>query len=192
MNLHELNPPLIEPPADQIWYRIQRTRPRSDSVRRRGFIIAPAGTASGRFDLPNEPTAYLADSPQTSLYESLFRREALVCPLAQLKSRSLVSWRTVAGLRLIDIRGAEERFPVLQALRYSVTQAFAQTCKATGAHGILYASAQHPHHGCICLFSEGIERMKVVASVPLVQFNTGRLHRAVAEAAHGSQVPIVG
>lgn len=191
MKLNELNPPFIELPANQNWYRVQRSKPRRDSKRLRGFIMAPAGARSGRFDLPLEPTAYLADSAQTALYESLFRREALSCPRALLQDRSLVSFRIKSGLRLLDIRGAEERFPVLQALRYGVTRAFALECKDADAHGILYASAQHPGHGCICLFRTGIEGVAMIEALPLIQPGTGRMHLAVIDAARGSQVPIV-
>ena len=33
-------------------------------------MLAPTGGLTGRFDLANEPAAYLADSPETALYES--------------------------------------------------------------------------------------------------------------------------
>lgn len=191
MNLNDLNPPLIELPEHQVWHRIQRKRARSDSVRVRGFILAPAGTLSGRFDLKDEAAAYLADGELTALYESVFRREARSCSLDRLKERMLTSFRTISRLRLVDLRGLEERFPVLQSLRYESTQAFAADCRQSDAHGILYASAQHPNHGCVCLFEAGIARMVRTASNPLVQPGTGRLHRSVALAARGSQMPVV-
>lgn len=191
MNLTDLNPPFIELPKDQVWHRIQRARARSDSLRVRGLIMAPGGTLSGRFDLEDEATAYLADSELTALYESLFRREARSCHFDRLKERNLTSFRTVAGLRLVDLRGLEERYPVLQSLRYESTQAFAVDCRRSAAHGVLYASAQHPFHGCVCLFKEGIARMAKISSIPLVQPGTERLHRSVVLAAHGSQVPII-
>lgn len=191
MNLIDLNPPFIELPEHQVWHRIQRARARFDSVRVRGFIMAPAGTLSGRFDLEDEATAYLADSELTALYESLFRREVRTCHLDRLKERTLISFRTIARLRLVDLRGLEERFPVLQSLRYESTQAFAADCRRSDAHGVLYSSAQHPFHSCVCLFKEGIERMAKTTSVPLVQPGADRLHRSVVVAAHGSQVPII-
>lgn len=191
MNLTDLNPPFIELPENQVWHRIQRARARFDSVRTRGFVLAPRGTMSGRFDLEDESTAYLADGELTALYESLFRREARSCHFDRLKERTLVSFRTAAGLRLVDLRGLEERFPVLQSLRYESTQAFAADCRREGAHGVLYASAQHPYHGCVCLFEEGIARMARTGNTPLVQTGTGRLHRSVMLAVHGSQVPII-
>jgi hypothetical protein len=191
MNLEDLNPPFIELPEHQVWHRIQRAKALSSSVRTRGFILAPAGTLSGRFDLAEEVTAYLADSELTALYESLFRREARSCHLDRLAERTLAAFTTKARLRLVDLRGLEERYPVLQSLRYESTQAFAASCRRANAHGILYSSAQHSHHGCVCLFEEGIARMARTTSVALVQVGTGRLHRSVVMAAHGSQLPII-
>jgi len=191
MHLNDLNPPFIELPEQQVWHRIQRVKALSGSVRSRGFILAPAGTLSGRFDLKDEATAYLADSELTALYESLFRREARSCALDRLKVRALVSFRTTRRLRLVDLRGLEERFPVLQSLRYDSTQAFAAECRRLDAHGVLYASAQHPYHGCVCLFQDGIARMARMAVTPLVHPAADRLHRSVVLAARGSQVPIV-
>ena len=89
MNLTDLNPPFIELPDRQIWHRIQRTSWRKDSVRTRGFILPPFGIPTGRFDLSDEPTAYLADSEQTSCYEALFRRDTRSYTLDQLRQRSL-------------------------------------------------------------------------------------------------------
>ena len=191
MNFDDLNPPYIEIPPHYLWYRIQRVKARSDSVRTRGFVLAPAGSLAGRFDLADEPTAYLADTEVTALYESLFRRETLDCTLDQIKMRALVTFRTKAQLRLVDVRGAEERFPVLQSLRYESTQAFAKACREDGAHGVIYASAQHSTHACICLFPEGIKRMSRIAGIPLVENGTERLHRSVVIAARGSEVPII-
>lgn len=191
MNLSDLNPPFIELPDQQLWHRIQRVSARRDSVRSRGFILPPVGAISGRFDLQDEATAYLADSELTALYEVLFRRDARSCALERLRERTLISFRTKPGIRLVDVRGSEERFPVLQSQRYDSTRAFAADCRKSGAHGVLYASAQHPYHGCICLFPEGWARMAKVASTPLVKPGSDRLHRSVVLAAHGAQVPVV-
>ena len=191
MNFDDLNPPYIELPPHYVWYRIQRLKARFDSVRTRGFVLAPPGPLSGRFDLFDEPTAYLADTELTALYESLFRREVRSCHLDQVKARALVTFRTKDRLRLVDLRGLEERYPVLQSLRYETTQAFATSCRQGGAHGIIYASAQHSTHACICLFPEGVARMVRSANTPLVQPGTERLHRSVVLAARGSEVPII-
>lgn len=191
MNLSDLNPPFIELPDNQIWYRIQRMAPRRDSIRSGGFILPPAGAISGRFDLQEETTAYLADSELTALYEVLFRRDARSCAMERLRERTLISFRTKPGIRLVDVRGSEERFPVLQSQRYDSTRTFAADCRKSGAHGVLYASAQHAYHGCICLFAEGWARMVKVAATPLVKPGSDRLHRSVVLAAHGAQVPVV-
>ena len=191
MNFKELNPPIIEIPDHQTWHRVQRTSARRDSVRFKGYVLAPLGGLAGRFDLANEPTAYLADSPETALYESLFRREVRSCHWDRLAQRSLVRFNGRASLRLADLRGLEERYPVLQSMRYDTCQKFAQDCRQQELHGILYASAQHPRHSCVCLFKAGMERTKKVASFTLVEPGSGNLLKPVAKAARGSQVPIV-
>ena len=113
--------------------------------------------------------AYLADSAETALYETSFRREAGNCAWQRLVDRSLVAFETRAGLRLVVLRGFEERFPVLQSERYESTRSFALASRSAGHHGILYASAQHASHSCICLFEAGLALMKKVHSLPLVK-----------------------
>ena len=191
MNFKDLDPPIVEIPAHQTWHRLQRTSARRNSVRFNGYVLAPPGGLAGRFDLADEATAYLADSPETALYESLFRREVPSCHWDQLVQRSLVSFDGRAGLRLADLRGLEERYPVLQSMRYETSQKFAQDCRQQELHGILYASAQHPHHSCVCLFKAGMERTKRVTTFALVELGSGNLLKSVANAARGSQVPIV-
>ena len=191
MNFKDLDPPIVEIPARQTWHRLQRTSARRNSVRFNGYVLAPPGGLAGRFDLADEATAYLADSPETALYESLFRREVRSCHWDQLVQRSLVSFDGRAGLRLADLRGLEERYPVLQSMRYETSQKFAQDCRQQELHGILYASAQHPHHSCVCLFKAGMERTKKVTTFALVEPGSSNLLKSVANAARGSQVPIV-
>jgi RES domain len=184
-------PPILEVPARQVWHRVQRKTARKDSVRHKGYVLAPPGGLAGRFDLADEATAYVADSPETALYESLFRREVRSCHLSRIEQRALVSFETVAALRLVDLRGLEAHYPVLQSMRYETSQAFARACRQQGLHGVLYASAQHPSHSCVCLFGAGIERTKKLEAAALVQPGTGLLHKAVVLAARGSQVPIL-
>ncbi|MDW5442044.1 RES family NAD+ phosphorylase [Polaromonas sp. SM01] len=191
MNFHDFHPPIIEIPAHQGWHRVQRKTARRDSVRLKGYVLAPPGVLAGRFDLADEPTAYLADSPETALYESLFRREVRSCSWGRIEQRMLVGFETQAYLRLADLRGLEERYPVLQSMRYETSQTFAQDCRRQDLHGILYASAQHPSHGCLCLFKAGIERTRKTSSIALVQQGVEVLHKAVVAAARGSQVPII-
>lgn len=184
-------PQIVEIPAHKTWHRVQRTKARSDSVRLKGYVLAPTGGLTGRFDLAGEPNAYLADSPETALYESIFRREVRNCHWDRLLERSLLMFETRTSLRLADLRGLEERYPVLQSMRYETSQKFAQDCRQQDLHGILYASAQHPRHSCVCLFLAGIEQTKKLSAFALVESGTGNLLRSVANAARGSQMPIV-
>jgi hypothetical protein len=46
-------PPILEVPAHQVWYRVQRKTARKDSVRHKGYVLAPPGGLAGRFDLAN-------------------------------------------------------------------------------------------------------------------------------------------
>ena len=190
MNFIELNPPVIELPETQTWHRVQRTRAISGSVRLNGHILPPTGLLTGRFDLPNEPISYVADSEDTALYEAAFRRETHSYPLQRLKERSLTTFETTQRLRVAGIRGLEEQHPVLQSARYVITREFALDCRNRGLDGILYASAQHANHGCVCLFESGIRKLKRTAATPLVKSDTQQLHRAVVRAAQGSRVPI--
>ncbi|MDO9198916.1 RES family NAD+ phosphorylase [Rhodoferax sp.] len=184
-------PPILEIPAHQTWHRVQRAKAGRGSVRLKGYVLAPTGGLTGRFDLADEPMAYLADSPETALYESVFRREVRSCHWDRLLERSMMTIETRASLRLADLRGLEERYPVLQSMRYETSQKFAQDCRQQGLHGILYASAQHPHHSCVCLFKAGIEKTRKLITFALVEPGTGNLLRSAANAARGSQVPIV-
>ena len=184
-------PPILEVPKQQIWYRVQRKSARKDSLKLNGYVLAPFGGLAGRFDLVDEAVAYLADEPQTALYESLFRREVRNCHFSRIEQRALVTFETIAPLRLIDLRGLEAHYPVLQSMRYETSQTFASACRQQELHGVLYASAQHASHSCLCLFRAGIERTKKVEAAALVQPSTGLLHKAVVQAARGSQVPIL-
>ena len=80
-------------------------------MRLNGYVLAPPGGRAGRFDLAGEPAAYLADSPETALYESLFRREVRSCPITRIEQRALVSFETRLPVRLVDLRGLEEQYP---------------------------------------------------------------------------------
>ena len=191
MNFKDLHPPILEIPAHQTWHRVQRRSVRRGSVRLKGYVLAPTGGLTARFDMADEPIVYLADSPETALYESVFRREVRNCHWDRLLERTMVTFETRASLRLADLRGLEERYPVLQSMRYENSQKFAQDCRQQGLHGILYASAQHPHHSCVCLFKDGIEQTKKLTAFALVEPGTGNLLKSVANAARGSQVPII-
>jgi hypothetical protein len=173
-------PPILEIPKNQVWHRVQRKSPRKDSLRLNGYVLAPFGGLAGRFD-----------DPETALYESLFRREVRNCHLSRIEQRALVKFETLSPLRLVDLRGLEAHYPVLQSMRYETSQSFSSACRQQALHGVLYASAQHASHSCLCLFMAGIERTKKIETTALVQASSGLLHKAVVQAARGSQVPIL-
>jgi hypothetical protein len=49
-------PPILEVPAHHVWHRVQRKNGRSDSVRLKGYVLAPPGGLAGRLDLAGEAT----------------------------------------------------------------------------------------------------------------------------------------
>lgn len=129
MKFKDLNPSIIELAAPFVFYRVQLIRPRAKSVRMNGLSMPPVGLMYGRFCLPNEAVAYLADSPETALYESLLRRETTSRSLTELRRRNLVEFVTTGPLRLADLRSLAEPYPVLQSLRVTQTQELAADCK---------------------------------------------------------------
>ena len=202
MNLKEpyltlIHAPIVEIPAHQIWHRVQLKKARPESIRFKGYVLAPPPVIAtdsafpNRFDLTDEPVTYLADSPETAIYESLFRRNVTSCHWDRIEQRALVSFETQKPIRLAYLRGQEEQYPVLQSMRYESSQQLAQSYREKGLDGILYASAQHPYHGCVCLFKSGMEKTKKLESYPLVEPKTKVLHKAVITAQRGSQVPIL-
>ena len=66
-------PPILEIPAHQVWHRVQRTTARRGSVRLKGYVLAPAGGLTGRFDLADEPTAALDGTTGRALMDILRR-----------------------------------------------------------------------------------------------------------------------
>ncbi len=191
MKFKDLHPPILELAPGQTFHRVQLTRGRKTSVRVKGLLLAPTGLQSGRFCLPSEPTAYLADSEHTALYESIFRRDVQSRSLDELACKSLVTFTTKGRLRLADVRALAEPYPVLQAQRVAMTQAFAKECRAQQLDGIVYASAQHPLHACLALFTPGMAQLKKVAALPLVKPGTRQLLICVTDAARRSGVPLL-
>ena len=78
MQLHELQylPP-VTLSASQTVYRVQRIKARPGAVTTGALKTAPIGDMSGRFALTGAATGYFAESPETAVYESLARREAV-------------------------------------------------------------------------------------------------------------------
>ena len=184
--------PTIELPVGLVFHRVQLTKARSDSVKINRMFLPPAGIKAGRFCLQHGISAYLADSSETALYEAIFRRELKTSvALEVLRLKSLASFETKKALKLVDIRGFEEKYPFLQSQRIQFTQAFAGECFTAGHDGILYASAQHPHHECVCLFESGAKEMRFVDSLPLVKPGENILLKDVVTAARCSAVEIV-
>ncbi len=191
MNLKDLKPPLIELPAGQTFFRVQLLRARRGTVKTNGLLLAPAGTLSGRFCLPDQVTAYLADSVDTALFESRFRRDTKIRCLEEFQKRALARFVTTSSLRLLDLRQLAESYPLLQSLRYEQTQALAFESFNAGHQGVIYASAQQAEHACICLFPSGILALKRQQQQPLVKPGTRRLLHVVLDAARRSGVPLI-
>lgn len=96
---------IIELPAGQLFYRVQRTTARKGSVKINRMILPPAGIKAGRFCLADGITAYLADSPETALYEAVFRRELRTfVALSDLRLKTLGTFKSRQSLRLVDLR----------------------------------------------------------------------------------------
>jgi hypothetical protein len=78
MQLHEFQylPP-VTLSASQTVYRVQRIKARPGAVTTGPLKTAPIGDMSGRFALTGAATGYFAESPETAVYESLVRREAV-------------------------------------------------------------------------------------------------------------------
>ena len=190
MKFKDLNPPVTDLPPPCVLHRIQLIRPRASSLRMNGLSMPPVGLMHGRFCLPEEPVAYLADSPETALYESLLRRETVSRSLSELRRRCLVEFVTTGPLRLADLRGLAEPYPVLQSLRTTQTQELAVECRAMALDGVVYASAQHPQHFCVALFHSGIGRLSKRGSQRLVKTGTNRLLQVLQTALWRSGVPL--
>ena len=108
--------PTTESPVGLVFHRVQLTKARSDSVKINRMFLPPAGIKAGRFCLQHGISAYLADSSETALYEAIFRRELKTSvALEVLRLKSLASFETKKALKLVDIRGFEEKYPFLQS-----------------------------------------------------------------------------
>lgn len=77
--------------------------------------------------------------------ESLVRREAVSLSLSNAASRQLLCLRATHPVKLLDLRQHAASWPVLQSLRFAVTQQIAAGAESEGFEGIAYRAAQH--HG---------------------------------------------
>ena len=190
MKFKDLNPNIIELAAPYVFFRTQLIRPRTSSVQMNGVTMAPVGLMQGRYCLPNEPVAYLADSPETALYESLLRRETVSRTLSELRRKCLAEFVTTGTLRLADLRSLAEPYPMLQSLRVVQTQELAADCRAMNLDGMFYASTQHPHHTCVALFQSGIKQLSKRNTQRLIKPGTNLLLKVLQTALWRSGVPL--
>lgn len=176
-------------PAGALLYRVQLAAPRPDSVQLNGFNLPPTGLMTGRFDLVDEPVAYLASSRRAALLESVFRRDLKHQTLEHLQRRVLATVKTLRNLVLVDLRGLEQEMPFLVAGRYGPCRELAQGWRVQGADGVVYTSPQHPGQCCVVLFEPGLRAGKIVRKELLV--SKGRPLQAVLDAARVSAVPLI-
>jgi hypothetical protein len=191
MNLTELEHAVeFTLPVPSILHRVQRRRARRGSVAVGPLRIPPRGKLFNRFDLVADETAYFGDSAKTAVYETLARREVVSLAMVTLVDRVLLTLQTTAPLRLLDLRFHAGDWPVLQSLRYNVTQGLARDAHALGYDGIIYQSAQQYGSDCVVLFgADAMRCMRLVSKLPLVS-PAGALHRAAVDAIRGAQIPL--
>jgi hypothetical protein len=188
MKLHDLLylPPVILP-ASRTVYRVQRARTRPGTAAIGPLKMAPVGDMSGRFALANNICCYFAESPETAIYESLVRREALALSISNAARRQLLCLQTTGPMHLLDLRQHASTWPVLQSLRFNVTQAIAADALAQGFEGIAYRSAQHYGQDCWVIFGSSLRTFKLVWRKALVLAD-GSMHQALATAVRGGQI----
>lgn len=179
-------------PAPAVLHRVQRLRSLAGSVTIGALRLAPRGRYLNRFDLAMQEVGYFAESPETAVYETLARREAtLLSTSGSVALRQLLTLQTTQPLAMLDLRPHANQWPVLQSLRYASTQALAASAQSAGYQGVVYRSAQQHGADCYAVFGPALQALRVVRRARLVHQVTGALHRAVADAVRGSQVPLV-
>jgi hypothetical protein len=174
----------------QSLFRIQRTALMGAAIGRGPLHLAPVGSLSGRFDLASVPCAYLAEAPDTALFEAVFRREGTSVSVAALQQRELLAVQTHAELVLGDLRPHATAWPVLQSLRFSETQALAADVHQAGYRGLIYRSAQHYAQDCVVLFDPDGAATTQIWRVALANRH-GAVNKWVADAVKRSLVPLV-
>jgi hypothetical protein len=192
MKLHDLQylPP-VTLAASQTVYRVQRTKARPGAASIGPLKMAPVGDMYARFALASTETCYFAESPETAVYESLVRREAVSLSISAAAGRQLLCLRATRPIKLLDLRQHASSWPVLQSLRFSVTQQIAAETLAEGFGGIAYRSAQHYGQDCFVVFGPGLKGFKLVWRKGLVLAD-GSMHQALATAIRGGQITLTG
>jgi hypothetical protein len=176
-------------PPGQSYFRVQRSKLSKSTVLKGPLKLAPPGRLAGRFDLSDTPCAYLAEAPETALYEAVFRREASLVSLSSLANQELVAVQTCRAISVADLRPHAGTWPVLQSLRLSETQELASELQAAGFDGAMYRSAQQYGYDCIALFGPSASLFKGIRVQALAD-SAGRLNKHLAQAALHSRVPL--
>ena len=190
MKLHDLQylPP-VTLAASQTVYRVQRIKARPGAASIGPLKMAPVGDMYARFALASTETCYFAESPETAVYESLVRREAVSLSISVAADRQLLCLRAIRPIKLLDLRQHVSSWPVLQSLRFSVTQQIAAEALAEGFEGIAYRSAQHYGQDCFVVFGTSLKSFKLVWRKALMPSN-GSMHQALATAIRGGQITL--
>ena len=153
--------------------------------------LPPRGLLNNRFDVATDDAAYFAATAVAAAYETVARRDAAQVSLSgDIALREMLTIATTAPMQLHDLRSFAPRWPVLQSLRYGATQGLAAALRAAGSDGFVYRSAQQPGADCYCLIGANLlATLHLVARASLTNA-AGNLHRVVADALRGSQVPL--
>jgi hypothetical protein len=114
-------------------------------------------------------------------------REAAALSISNAASRQLICLHATRDLLLLDLRQHTSSWPVLQSLRFTVTQALAAGAFAEGFEGIAYRSAQHYGHDCFVIFGPGLKSFRLAWRKDLV-LPDGSMHQSLATAIRGGQI----
>lgn len=163
-------------------FRVQRVPEHHRGLTVGGIHLNHPGGLVWRYDLPDEPTAYFAQSPTTACYEALCRRDKRWVSLSEIKRRELLVMTTTAAIQLLDLRSAAMEWPVLQSQAFSFTQGVALEARDAGYKGLIYPSAQQLGGDCIALFSGALSDQSLVAREQLIDPGSQELHLACAQA----------
>ena len=108
--------------SSQTVYRVQRRKARAGSVTIGHLKLAAAGDRSSRFAVASASVGYFAESPETAVYASPVRREAVSLSMTTAADRVMPCPRATRAVQLIDLRPHAPTWPVLQSLWFASTQ----------------------------------------------------------------------
>lgn len=177
--------------APTVLHRVQRLRARPGGLSFGPLRVPPPGLLLSRFDLPDAAVGYFAETPETAIYEALARREALELSVGLLRKRAILALATTDELRLLDLRPHAPAWPVLQSMRYQVTQELAMDAHRNGYTGIVYRSAQQFGADCFAIFGDALRGFRQLSKAPLAKADADVIHRAAAAAIRGSKIPLM-